>query len=106
MIVEASKSDVERLKTISQGEVNNLKEYKLLLEGIVETLEKDVLEMREKAKLFNRSGQKENYGHAMEKIHETILRIETCRKCVQECEQDLERKSLRIKEFEHFLAGK
>ena len=50
--------------------------------------------------------QKENYGHLMERVHETILRIETCRKCVEECNADLARKEERLREYNLFLGVK
>ena len=103
MVAEATHEDVERLKKVSLGEIGNLKEYVALLNSIIENLEQDIVLTRKKAKEFLKSGQKENYGHLMERIHETILRIETCRKCVDECNADLARKEERIKEYNNFL---
>jgi hypothetical protein len=106
MVVEASRTDVQRLRKVSEGEIENLKEYISLLDSIVENLEQDIVNTRLKAKDFLRTGQKENYGHLMERIHETILRIETCKKCIEECNLDLHRKEERIKEYDHLLNSK
>src|SRR6476469_9895687 len=100
MVTEATQEDVQRLKKVSLGEIGNLKEYVALLNSIVENLEQDIVVTRKKAKDFLKAGQQENYGHLMERIHETILRIETCRKCVEECNIDLARKEERIKEYD------
>ena len=106
MVSEATPVDLERLKKVSEGEVNNLKEYITLLEGIIETLEEDIFQTRGKAKEFLKLGQKENYGHLMERVKETIERIETCHKCIEECNADLVRKEKRIKEYKDLLLGK
>lgn len=106
MVTEATHEDVERLKKVSLGEIGNLKEYVALLNSIIENLEQDIIATRQKAKDFLKTGQQENYGHLMERIHETILRIETCRKCVEECEADLARKEARIREYNQFLGQK
>ena len=106
MVTEATHEDVERLKKVSLGEIGNLKEYVALLNNIIENLEQDIIATRQKAKEFLKTGQQENYGHLMERIHETILRIETCRKCVEECETDLARKEARIREYNQFLGIK
>src|SRR5688500_11977317 len=106
MVPEASTIDVEGLKKISLGEISNLKEYIGLLNSIIENLEQDIQVTREKAKLFMKSGQKDNYGHLMERIHETILRIETCRKCVEECKQDLSRKEEKVRDYNIILGNK
>jgi hypothetical protein len=103
MMAEASTYDVEGLKKISVGEIANLREYIALLQNIISNLEQDIEATREKAKVFLRSGQKENYGHLMERIHETILRIETCRKCVDECKGDLARKEEKLRDFNKIL---
>jgi hypothetical protein len=103
MVTEATHEDVERLKKVSLGEIGNLKEYVALLNSIIENLEQDIVVTRQKAKDFLKTGQQENYGHLMERIHETILRIETCRKCVEECNIDLTRKEARIREYNQFL---
>lgn len=102
-MAEASTYEVEGLKKISLGEIANLKEYIGLLNNIIENLENDIAATREKAKMFMRSGQKENYGHLMERIHETILRIETCRKCVDECKTDLARKEEKVRDYNRIL---
>jgi hypothetical protein len=106
MMAEASIQDVEGLKKISLGEIANLKEYIGLLNNIIGNLETDIANTREKAKMFLRSGQKENYGHLMERIHETILRIETCRKCVEECKGDLSHKEEKVKDYNKILGHK
>jgi len=106
MVTEATPVDLERLKKVSEGEVSNLKEYINLLEGIIETLEEDIFQTRVKAKEFLKAGQKENYGHLMERVKETIERIDTCHKCIEECTIDLERKERRLKEFNALLFGK
>ncbi len=106
MVTEATPVDLERLKKVSEGEVSNIKEYIILLEGIVETLEEDIFQTRSKAKEFLKSGQKQNYGHLMERVKETIERIETCHKCIEECKIDLERKEKRLKEYNQLLFGK
>jgi hypothetical protein len=106
MVTEATHEDVERLKKVSLGEIGNLKEYVALLNSIIENLEQDIIATRQKAKEFLKTGQQENYGHLMERIHETILRIETCRKCVEECDVDLARKEARIREYNQFLGQK
>jgi hypothetical protein len=106
MVTEATQEDVQRLKKVSLGEIGNLKEYVALLNSIIENLEQDIVSTRQKAKEFLKSGQQENYGHLMERIHETILRIETCRKCVEECNTDLARKEERIREYNQFLGIK
>lgn len=106
MVTEATHEDVERLKKVSLGEIGNLKEYVALLNSIIENLEQDIIATRQKAKEFLKTGQQENYGHLMERIHETILRIETCRKCVEECDVDLARKEARIREYNQFLGIK
>ena len=103
MVTEASTYDVEGLRQLSLGEVANLKEYIGLLNNIIENLEQDIEVTRNKAKVFLKSGQQENYGHLMERIHETILRIETCRKCVQECEADLARKEEKVRDYNVIL---
>ena len=106
MVAEATRADVEQLKKVSLGEISNLREYVALLNSIVENLEQDIVATRAKAKEFLRTGQKENYGHLMERINETILRIETCRKCVEECNTDLVRKEERVREYDQFLGIK
>jgi flagellar biosynthesis chaperone FliJ len=106
MVTEASTLDVQRLKQVSEGELSNLKEYISLLNGIIDNLEEDILTARAKAKEFLKAGQQENYGHLMERISETIERIETCRKCVEECTSDLARKEARIKDFNTLLGSK
>ena len=106
MVTEATPVDLQRLKKESEGEVSNIKEYIILLEGIVETLEEDIFQTRSKAKEFLKSGQKQNYGHLMERVKETIERIETCHKCIEECKIDLERKEKRLKEYNQLLFGK
>ena len=106
MVAEATRTDVEQLKKVSLGEISNLKEYVALLNSIIENLDQDIIVTRAKAKEFMRTGQKENYGHLMERIHETILRIETCRKCVDECNADLARKEERVREYNQFLGIK
>jgi phage shock protein A len=103
MVAEAKRTDVEHLAKLSQCEIDNLHEYINLLKGIVDTLEQDIVTMRRKAKTFLKNGQKENYEHAMEKIDETLLRIETCQSCLDDCNRDIERKSERMKEYDHFL---
>lgn len=106
MVTEATNQDVERLRKVSLSEISNLKEYVALLNNIIENLDQDIVQTRQKAKEFLKSGQKENYGHLMERIHETILRIETCRKCVDECNADLARKEERLKEYNQILGLK
>lgn len=106
MVAEATRADVEQLKKVSLGEITNLREYVSLLNSIIENLEQDIVNTRAKAKEFMRMGQKENYGHLMERIHETILRIETCRKCVEECASDLARREERVREYDQFLGSK
>jgi hypothetical protein len=106
MVTEATTVDVERLKKVSEGEVSNLKEYIALLKGIIDTLDQDIVATRDKAKEFLRSGQTDNYGHLMERINETILRIETCRKCVEDCTADLARRESRIREYNVILGQK
>lgn len=106
MVTEATQHDVERLRKVSLSEIVNLKEYVALLNNIIENLEQDIVLTRKKAKDFLKLGQKENYGHLMERIHETILRIETCRKCVDECNVDLARKEERVKEYDQILGNK
>jgi hypothetical protein len=106
MMAEASISDVEGLKKISQSEIANLKEYIGLLNNIIDGLEHDIELTREKARVFLKSGQKENYGHLMERIHETILRIETCRKCVEECTADLTRKEEKLRDYNRILSSR
>ncbi len=106
MVTEATHEDVEQLKKVSLNEIGNLKEYVALLNNIIENLEQDIVITRQKAKDFLKAGQQENYGHLMERIHETIMRIDTCKKCVEECNTDLARKEQRIKEYNHFLGIK
>ena len=106
MVAEATRADVEQLKKVSLGEITNLQEYVSLLNNIIETLEQDIASTRQKAKEFLKEGQKDNYGHLMERVHETILRIETCKKCVEECNADLVRKEERLREYNQFLETK
>jgi hypothetical protein len=92
MILEEPKYDVENIKKTLSSDVESLEEYSNMLKGLIANFEQDIVVTREKAAVFLKSGQKENYGYLMEKIQETEMRIKTCWGCVAECEAQIAHK--------------
>lgn len=106
MVLEYSTSDVENMKKITLGEIDSLREYLAMLNQVLENSERDILATRVKAKIFISIGQVENHGYLMERIHETETRVQTVKKCIEECEANISYKEDRIKYYHQLLGSR
>jgi hypothetical protein len=79
----------QEIETMVSGHAENLMEYIESLRQVIRNDEEDIQNVSRMANIFLAGGQFENYGYLMERIHETELRIETCRECIRECEENL-----------------
>src|SRR5688572_1912144 len=100
MVLEYTKSDVEGMKRMTLSEIESLKDYLILLQGVLEDAERDILDTRAKARIFVSIGQVENHGYLMERIQETEQRAQIIRKCMDECRANLSYKEDRIKYYD------
>jgi hypothetical protein len=89
MVAEVSIYESKEIKKMAAGQTDSLVEYIESLRQVIRNDEEDILNVSRMANTFLSGGQFENYGYLMERIHETELRIQTCKECIRECEEGL-----------------